>query len=351
MAKTPASVTSGSSRKNVAKAGETYSGKPRPRKPRGPKTPYNYFYEQERKRRAADEDANKQHDETTETPEDRRLRHAMLRKDIAAKWRLVEDQELEMYKASARQDEERYDKEMQEYRDRMTHFQRIESEAKKRFERESAITAAEAAKRAEQDAMKRRVGDQANYGASTVIGSGFRPNSIGIAPVYNNSLYGMYGESVLPHPNLTADTFPLSSSGSTSFPQPHYNVSAGSSMLPSWRNIPYATASYVPNTGRNLPDGNTRSSIIAQLYQAHQQRNLELYKLAELQRQHIMFEQLQQTLLQQQTLRGQQRLPPATKTELPASGVAHTGSEFASTHEASDSITVSAPASERELGK
>jgi hypothetical protein len=338
-------VTSGSS-KFVVKAGVTYSGKPRPTKPRGPKTPYNYFYEQERKRRAAEKDVNKQHDETTETPEDRRLRQAMLRKDIAAKWRLVEGLELEMYRASARQDEERYAKEMQEYRNSMTHFQRIESEAKKRFERENALNAAEAAKRAEQEAMKRRVGDHAHYRASTILGAGFRTSSIGSAPVYNNASHGMCGELVLPHANSTANAFPSSSSSSTSLPQPQYKLPAGSSMLLSWRNIPYATSSYIPNTGRNLPGGNACNSIIAELYQAHQQRNFELY---ELQRQYMLYEQQQQALLRQQILRGQQRLPLATKMELPARGV--TPSESASTRQAtSDSVAVSAPTSKPRTG-
>lgn len=122
----------------------TYSGVAMPNKPRGPRTPYNYFETYEQCNRI----------EVLKLP----------RKYIAQKWREAnrkKDKELEKFKAMAREDEERFTREMKEYAVKMAEFKATESAAEGRFREQQ--DAAETMRRAEEQEKERRVQDRAFY--------------------------------------------------------------------------------------------------------------------------------------------------------------------------------------------
>lgn len=143
----------GKAKRRTAKAmrSVTFSGLKRPDKPRGAKTAYNYFYEEERtlmvkameeaesaerqRKMAAGEELPEPPDPDEGGPTLKKVNH----KEIGAKWRTVLKEngyDLKRFKDMAKADEDRFSEENQEYQEKLKDFNKVESVAEEKFKKQ-----------------------------------------------------------------------------------------------------------------------------------------------------------------------------------------------------------------------
>ena len=176
----------GTKKRKQVPVSTSFSGLSKPRKPRGPRTPYNFFFADERTRM---EEAERRHDAATAmaairhdqpkpqpkpkpTVETTKARN----REIAKKWRhfaqmqkLLGDNDLmKSYRAMAAEDEIRYKSEMAEYLEDVEAYNDAEAEAEEEFlQLQQRVVAEARAKHGQQGKSKKKARVEEENDSST----------------------------------------------------------------------------------------------------------------------------------------------------------------------------------------